>query len=1092
MVDLVNPALVNLQALFVDNSDSHARRGAHIRVNHHPVFGLPMMPFILQRADVSLPEMGRLKLRETAIFRDQTGQQRGLPFSIDKGDEITVTLPLTAGELALWAELIIDPGSPLPGQTSAITVEAHVRSATQGTAHLGSRSDGPFAFTASGLVRFVIRGRGTIAAIRWLESTDEQKLLRFFTTDVLNLPHPGGPRYLELSPWEDLCETRITDQRPRRQPLHELDRARPRFTAPGFSDAEEADRIQALFNHISDPLDRLITDPKPQHDQNTRHVVTNPDGQNIMQGDTETAEATFPSLGLMFQSTVDPGLASWMGYKTLDTDNNTDDQQRLSIYRLIAILPNPTQSVIDTFAEDDPLLPLAIGVMRRNHSVLSTDALFQTFEAEAGPYLRERGILFGLGGDTRFGFAFHATAVADHFAPLDPLTPPRPDTPTHVNWGPSPLDAPLRATDTGVRGIIAGGALAAHLRSPASSGDWRTLNRKLPGSQWHTLIAATPPGEEDTITTTPPPDTILTDTQTGPDDIAVHVAQMDRFGRFSDFANRTGAPGPRPRPPRPTLLASYAQAEVTTPPDHRGRITVTVPMPEESALAPGAFPLDRVEIDLRVEDVLRPDLKITLQASDAVSIHPHSSWPLPAPTPANPNPQPPAIPPGEDQTGLRITIDGPNIPPQQSRKLTLEARWVDTANQPSARSEPTHLQMSDPYPPAQISSPDVLDYSARPDATGAAWVERGWQAQGTNTRHAVYYTDENRLRDFLRKTLTPANTALLTALEAEPDPAARATRLRAANDTFPDHLFERLKDVIDTSATPQISFRHALPGSLRVLSGYKIATESAETGARPNLAGLDTVYFAVPNADPPPRPTVMARLVAPNPGEPDLVAEITVTLRPGLTEGRRARIRRTRSGVIDPLRNPVLGTVDFGPVDPDTGLQTATFRDLGAALVAPAARFAPFVSYAWIAEAQGPEEPGSAASANGSVQALWSEASPPATLDTVPDAPPVAPILLGRDATTVAGGFSNVSLAFDYPIDLVPAHLGAWHIRVERALPSSGLQLMGETPALPGTRFTVAGDPDQPDRVLPTGTRFRIRVIDPIGRESPPVEQILQ
>jgi Na+-driven multidrug efflux pump len=42
MTDFVTPYLFNAHALPVDTDEPHARHGNHLRVNHHPLLGLPV------------------------------------------------------------------------------------------------------------------------------------------------------------------------------------------------------------------------------------------------------------------------------------------------------------------------------------------------------------------------------------------------------------------------------------------------------------------------------------------------------------------------------------------------------------------------------------------------------------------------------------------------------------------------------------------------------------------------------------------------------------------------------------------------------------------------------------------------------------------------------------------------------------------------------------------------------------------------------------------------------------------------------------------------------------------------------------------
>ena len=1127
MTEIANPGLFNLQALAIGPGDSHARPGPHIRVAHHPRLGLPTMPFVLERADIGPGQFERLAFRTDAVWRDSSGKRLEPPFSMKEGDEITVTLPTDGGATALWAEIIADPGSPpepsrpvpipfpfpfpdrpiferprpsLPGlgarprpdlgrildtdiadvlrarpRTTAMQVEAFVRSATGGSSPLGTRSDLPFAFSGTGLVRFVIRGNGAIVGIRWLDGDRRQKI-DWRVVDILNLPHEGGRRYVSLSGWEDLCRRRVEDQTPQRRPMQDLATALPRFSAPGHSSAEEHARVDTLFAPLKDPLGVLITGPTPQHQHVTRHNLERQTGGSVLHDDV--AEATIPTLSLVLQGQADPGTGSWMGYKTLDTSLPDSTARRLSFYRVTGYFRDPTDDVL---AEGGFFFRLLVNAARNTHGLSSHVDLFDHFLKLAGNWLGQSSMQASSQLAPFTGYDMGAMAVADHFAPLDPLEPPQIDTPRHRDWLPAPRSAPRRAIEAGLNGVPPAGALAVQMRQPPSGSSWRSLNRTRDtgAGAWRTLILPSPPGTDPSApTTSPAPQTLLTDNNTGPEAFRLHAANMDRFGRYSDWASTNGAAGPRPRPPKPVLIGSYRQPEISSG-SHSGRITATVPLPEDASLAPGAFPLERAELTVLVDGLAFGPTR-SLPVGDAIPIHPNHGINESLPPPDHLQ-----IPDGEDQFGLRITFDGPPIPPTQSRPLRMTVVWVDTAGQTSVPSDPVRLTMTDPYPPAQIPIPDVLDYAARPDATGTAWVERDIPGSPSQ-RYAVYYADENRLRDHLRRSALAADATLLATLEAEPDPAARATALRAAQARFPGTLFERLEGAVET--TPNLRFRHGLPGTLRVLSAYKVAVESGANAAGPDLTALDTIFYGVPNSDPPARPSVTVRLVDPEPHEPDLVAEVTVTLRAGLAEGAVARIRRTRSGVVDPIRNPVVATVAMGPVDPATGLQTATFRDIGAAQVAPSARLMAFIKYAWIAEVQGAPEPGSVSSASGAVPGLWSAPSAPATLTLVPAAGPVPPTLLSGSSDAAPGGRRNIRIDFAYPLDLTPGTPGPWRVRVERAEPQDGLELVSEDPAPAGSTFAVQSDPAE---VLPVGTRYRVRLIDPVGRESPAIEHIV-
>ena len=1070
-----NPNLLHLQALFIDNSDSHARQGAHVRVAHHPLLELPVAPFVLERADIDEKLLPKLQLRNEALFIDQNGRRRLPPFSMARGDVITIKLPTGRDILPLWAQIVMDPSSRVMP-----TAIAYLRSTGQEDVLLGARHDIPLAFTGTGIVRMVLRGVGTVVGVQWLNAGEIPSWVQFQTVDVLNLPHPGGRRYAVLPAWKDLCVMRRDRQAPRRRPLQDTTGAPPRFSAPGFNSGLEEQRVGAFFDEIDPLLDRLINDIPAQLDQFDEREMTRPNGDNISQDDS--AVMTIRTLGLFLQAQADPGMASFCGYKTLDRDHLDRQSHALSIYRLTAFFRNPARHTLDNADEAGELFGDHIRAAREQAGLLAPDDAEKQWRKLADRWLAAHGMKAMFDLERRNCLALQAMAIADHRVVLDPPPKPRLDPPEHIHWLPSDdSDAPRRVTETYVRGLISGAAMAATRRQPIDPARWTPLNNAIPPSGWRALILPNIPGSGPFARGygNDLPDAFLSDAETGPDVFRMFVAQSDRFGRYSDWGAVQGDAGPRPKPPRPVLQGSYRQPDISTG-LHRGKVTLTVPLPEAETLAPGAFELTHASLTathngaaFAIPSTLNP-----MSVSDAISIHPDAP-----------------VPPEDDRRGLRISFDGPALAATSTSEMTFTARWHDSAGQVSEPSEVLKLRLTDPYPPAQMPIPDTLMYSARPDATGKAWVERRWPDAGSHVRYAVYYADENRLRAYLRDPDGRAVEAatLLATLEATDDPAARATALRARQDLFPDYLFERLKDVmLETDASGQTGFRHALSGSLRVLSAYKIVAEAAATSARPDLGSVDTVFYAVPNSDPPAQPVVTARQVEPMSEEPELVVELTVTLRPGVTLGQTVRLRRTRSGEADAMRNPIIGTATLGDVDAGTGLQTAVLRDTGPALIAPSARLAPFTKYAWIAEAQGAPEPGSTATSDGAVAGLWSKPSVPATLDVIPGDPPVAPELVRRDGVPVAnGGIRGLTMEFSYPLNLVPTSLGPWIVVVDRRLPGQTATRIMERAADAGATIVVPGDPDNPNFVVPAGTFFRLRLRDPIGRQGEVVDLIV-
>jgi hypothetical protein len=1118
-----NPALINLHALYVNNTDSHAQKGSHVRVANHPILGLPRMPFVLERADVQDKEISRLHLREDAVFLLNGGVVTP-PFSMVDSDELVVRLPSGPANYPIWAELIADPGPrgsdpifdrptleiprpggrrpiPIPGfnrridmpsvvtdrlprpdfsvpaasTASAMTVDAYLPSAIGISAYLGQRNTLPFAFSGPGLRELRGRGRGTVAGVRWINGMDLQKL-KFRVVDVLNLPHEGGARYLSLTNWQSLCDQRRDAQSPRRRPLQDTNGAPAPAAAPGFSTADEDDRVGTFFKSIRQPLEELINLPTAQIAQMTTHDMSDSAGNSISADGN--ASLRLSTLSLLMQSFSDPGMASFMGYKTLDPEPRQGDPNGLVLYRLTGIFARPTE--YPTVAKSGELTARDVAVLTLRKVIeqmpsATLDQLMADYDELVKGFLQERRVTYNPGElSDRNHIPTCALAIADGRAPLLPVRAPVLNAPRHRDWLPAPIDAPIRDTETGVNDLVAGATMAAGRRQPPGTGVWTSLNTQVATDRpWHALIAPGRP-EPDQFAADPtadPPQSFVADGSTGPGEFAHHVAQQDRFGRYSNWGAREGTAGPRPKPPRPVVFATYAQPAIESG-SHSGRIAATVPLPDEDALAPGSFPLLHAELTAMIDGQAVPFHTVNSLVSGAINL-----------------PQPPGVPgTALPNIGLRENFAGPALANSASRKMRITAVWVDNTGQRSETSEPAILTLTDPYPPPQVPIPDTLLYSARPDATGTAWVERSWPLAG-NAAYAVYYADENRLRSHLRNSQAAIDTELLAALESEDDPAARATLLRVNQGRFPTALFERLKQAITVhGSSGQATFRHALSGSLRVLSGYKIVAENPKNAARPDLSTVDTVFYGVPNSVPPQRPTVTAKRVPSEPGEPDLVVEVIVTLRTGVTAARLARIRRTRSSVVHALRNPVIGTALFGPTDPDTGLQTATFRDIGAAQIAPAARFAPFVNYSWIAEAQGAPEPGSAATPR-TVEGRWGPASAPVTLGLVPDNPPDAPSLVSQTGDSVSGGVRNLTLTFDGPADLAPTSTGSWSVTRLTLIPDAPVEV-AELLAAGSSSWSIPGDDDS-TRVLPAGTRILVFVTDPLGRQGGRTEVML-
>lgn len=1118
MVTIVPPTLLNLAGLAGATAEPHIQPGNHLRVGHNPVMGLPVAPFILQRARLGERLPDNFGPRRDIVFTDAANRVLDLPITLGKGDVIRATIVQGAGLTCIMLGMTsraagISPQGPvvrprptpqpvpqpapqpadlprpvpvplpIPGRTDLSAVvrmdprilrdllverAAPIREAADGAGDLrmrvygpstghgpalvGERRAAPYNVSAPSITEAVITGVGVITDMAWIAAQDIDRF-DWDTIDILNLPHEAGERYLSIRDPRGRAEARLQAQAPRRRPLQETLGAVTPSTAPGFGPGEESDRVHALAGPLDSDLDRLIDGPDLPLVAAETLTVTDDSGRPLATGPGEDSSISIGHLGRVMQGSLDPGVAAWLGMKALD--QKMDQIEGLGFYRVIGFFRNP----LAIGATPEALLGLSFTTIPQSDRQMSAPVVFRTYLKLAGNYLASEGQeLLGELAPADDYMMMAAVACIDRRAVPEPPAPPQMLTPEHVSWLPATPPAAIREVECPLKGVLIGATLAAQREQPATA--FAALNRVVQGTPWHIplTLGLSVLNDGQPLAGQDGRQGFVADRRAGAGAARYHIAQQDRFGRWSGFAVRDAAAGPRPKPPRPVVQGSYQQPTPANAATTGGRLILRVPLPEADSLAPGSFPLSHVRLGFRHHPVIDPAAEVampdlTAAAATAIAIE----------TP----------PPGEaPRRAVPATQTGPILARTEQRRMVVTAVWVDTAGQESVPSEPLRLLMTDPRPPAQMPIPDVLLYSSRPDATGLAWVERRWSVPASNPPvHAAYYTDEVRLLAWLKSSDRAAEAAQIAAIT---DRAARAGRFRAIQGDFPDHLFERLPDAIDAPSATTRRLRHALSGSSRVLNAYRIATEAPASGARPDLGGLDMVFYGVPNSDPPPRPAVSVRLVPAG----ELAVDVTVTQEAGVTRGLTARIYRTRGGPPDPLHAPLIATLPLPAPDPVTGRQVLVYRDIGTAGIAPAARLTAFARYQWLAEVQGAPESGSA------VPGLWSRPSDPAGLSAIPSSAPAAPAFDGFGGTPVAGGTQDLTLAFSHPLDLRPTPAGAWRLEVQRAEPGAAWILMSdaEIRELPLViRDPVAGG------ITPLATRFRVTLFDPLGRGASPL-----
>lgn len=1117
MQSFINPTLFNAHALPVDNNEPHAQVGNHLRVNTHPLLGLPVAPFVVHRAVIDNTKV--LNVRTEAVFTDENGRILVPPFDVTPGNPVTARIVLSAGEVCLWAQvnaisqedmdgqnrngagggnLAPDLSSGLhptlrPGATIALPRGSHISpplvrpiheirpelhipgailvalkkklvceafvNSAMGPASIGTRSARRYAFSAPGIIEIRITGTGKVSGISWIEAKDPQHI-DYEPYAILNLPHKGGARYIALDNAVSLATARVENQAPKRRPLQETQNAPAPGAAPMATVGFEKNRVASLLPDLEQHLESLINDVSVSpFDQIIEEKIVDENGN-------EVGESTMSRLQHVYQAQSDPGTASLLGYKLRDDDWH-ETEQRVVFYRI--------DGFFHDFPQDKPVFERSISELLFDAMVAavppktrnwSRDELFRQFTSTAGsiPDVKVASDARGkLESHDRY-FGLSTCAIADRGAPLDMVVAPNLTNATHKNWLPEVPPAAKREIIVDATGVRVAGLLAAGKRTPASGpvGRYDALNKANLAGFHLPLVLSLNVDDQTSEPIFEPGTGFIADRNAEPPPIRYFLSQQDRFGRWSNWAARNAVAGPRPKPPRPEFQAFYTQPSVSDAISTGGEILVKIMVPDPEALAPGSNLLDRLRLFIKDKTL---GTTTTLDEAEANK----AGFPAPAD---------PSI------LFLRITHTGPVLQATEQRNMRLTARWLDTTGVFSDISEPQTLTLSDPRPPVQLPVPDKLQYAARPDVTGLSWVEHRWNALTGQAQFGIYYTDENRLKSHLEK----ANqTAILSALDNSTDAAARATIYRTNVNLFPDHLFERLRDVNVDFNSGEKGFRHAVSGSLRILNFYKIAAEAA-TGAKPVLTDLELIVYGVPNSDPPPRPVIEVVPVSPETDEQDFVAEIKINLLAGTTLGETWRLRRSGVESSNIAKMPIVDTGAMGILDTDSGLQSATYRDDGPVQIAPVASLRPWVRYSWVAEVQGAPESGSIATGN-PIPGRWSRASDPVSLILIPSEPPEPFTIDAITGVNIATGFTGVVLTLSHINALTGGTIGAYHIRLSRRQQAGGaLALVREEEISGDGPFDISGVLEtNPAETVPFEAEYVAELIDPVGRSSAPV-----
>ncbi len=1031
-VSALAPAWAMAAQALVASDQAHLRTGLHLRVMTNPLLGLPITPFRIIQAG------RRPSMRTDIVWTDDSPlpQRLNPPFEVTPDRPAIGWLPPPAWATCCWIELFADvqPNDELNVSAMAST--------PRGSRPVATRSYSPYHVWASAITQVRVEGAGTVERVEWLPaSTAGGELLKLMALPVAR-PHP---RYAALDDGVLLAAARVARGAPQLRALYDtsLSSGLPRPSeADPLTVADEVARVGRLAEVLRHELLRLVDEPFLDPWQlSTVSPIFNEHGQ------IGESSATSTCLDNVLNGTVDHGLARWLGF--LDMDNLTAGGDPIDA-RIVTAVFAPNWNEIEarflqfTFPPDAVVADLA--TLRARYPAF--DALGDLEGTVEGPFL-----------DLGVEAAYSSYGAID--PPPSPVVRSATDRPTRTSdvevsaesaWLPRiPPDA-ARETSVVLDGLRVGAAVA-FVRDDLDGTGPVVLNRPSAAVGFNQPIvasltapmAAAGTGDAANCGT-------LAERACPALAVRYHAAQVDWFGRWSDWTPADLPDGDRPRPPMPAVRAWVSQAVV--PPDDgggplSGTISATIPVPPPADLPPGAHLI--TSLRFQVTDAANHTTTSTIPIAD------------------------PAAPPAE------LTVDGlaaPPLGPGESTTVTVSAHWTDTS---LARSDPStdlHLTIGDPRPPNPVVLDPSLRYTARPDVTGRARAELRWPAASPQERFRVYVADETTMRVRLDAQRGDAEVdALLAALDASPGPVDRGVAWTGHGRVLPRSAFTLVTPTpLPRDGAAEMRFEHAVSGSLRTLTLYRVVAVS-EANVDVAFADSPVVPFAVPNTLPPPQPHLSVRILAPSEsGAATPAAELTVTIPRGSRRAVEYRLRRSRVSAADPLTMPIAAT---GVLHPPTTSEphVEVVIDAGASTIEPDGVLRPWNTYTWRVEVRAEPEP------EDGPPGAWSQPSQPAGASVVPiDGPPAPTIRPPRHSG------AKVIVGVDVAAEVRGGALGVYTVEMYRRLPGAHERLLStrpeqQRPAGAGPWVFVddgsSGDP------VP-GTTYRAAVTDPLGRRSEP------
>jgi hypothetical protein len=1037
-------------------SNPHLAPGIHLRVLPSPAIGLPSTPLFVSRFEVFADTIGSFARRHDIRWTNVNGAVLTPPFDLpaDPQSPVTGWLPGPKSGTCIWLAVNghFSIGSGASGQAAAtppVTVEAWV-AGPRGASLIGASSS-VFVVTAPRIDYIVVRGQPnsffTVDSVSWI-AAEEVPLSRFVPWRIWSLPTGAAPRYRPTTTAQADANTRVTEGATPHQPLFINPVEGGPTASPAVTPADETARVAKLSAVVAPMLSKLVNDlSAPPQQLSDNHSFTTP---------AIAGNAGIPLLGHVLQSSVDPGVARWLGFA--DVDKAPPD-----------VVGGSSSSSSAGHAPGSVVLYLVRGLWPER-SDLDEQKLLAPSLVKAGSSLTASfPELAALGGPpsspSRF-FDLGIILAASLGEALDLPSPPATGDVVDEGWRPDLLvPNALRTIDFSVGGLLPMSAIAFAVKDGGASTS-RPLNPAL-GTQG--IVLPDEPGYAGAL---PIPLSATVD-DTNPDPGAgafsdrdcpeqggdYRIAQADFFGRWSEWTHIGVGSRPRTPPPTPSLDLHY-QAPTLSAADtssQAGTFTISIPVPPVKDLPAGGRLLVDLALEMLVDGV---------HASGATFPLPSSAGTFGQVT-LNPAP-------GADSPGLlMITYTGPALAPAGTAAVTFVGTWGDGTLRSSPGSASRRIFDPRPVPPPVL--PTDLIYTRRPDTRGNARLEMPFPQGSPLVR--IYYTTETTVLKGLGLAADGGSADAATAITEITNATQGAARAQAFGKWKTLYDYDMFENVTTEPFSPTANgliFPHALSASLTNLALYRVLSV-APSGVLSDFKTSPLVAAMVPNFGAPARPFVT---VAPQDPAVGQGVVVTVKVSGGTIAPFAFRVRRASKPYPDPRNMLVVNAGQLGALGtpPSSWLATAPVTDSQGTttftLIDPGP-FARWRRYFWSVEVQAAPPPG----ASSTVPAgEWSLPSSPVPQEFVPADPPSAPDSVTAQRT---GNDVVVTITATGAAAPVGTPLGLFRVEVFRMVAGARpLALPGVIATVSATAMTIT------DTGAPANVTYAARVVDPLGRRG--------